>query len=288
MVKAGSRTSAEIASSGSIRPEPATKNHSFSAPDTHKNVSSASAVPAVTQAFVIIDALTQSHRALRLSELVRQTGLPKTTAFRLLKTLTDLDVVRQKEQGFYLGARLAQYSSASVPAHTDLIGLFYALIDPVHKEFDETIQLGVLTALDVTFLAFVDTSRPVRLATRAGRRLPAHASATGKAILAFSPDEVVQDVLSSEMAAFTPYTVTDADALLRQLKQVKVRGWAKESQESTHNLSCVAVPVLDPSGIAKAAVTACVAQPIIPAARQQNLAAALTKVANQLSQRMHN
>lgn len=69
----------------------------------------------------------------------------------------------------------------------------------------------------MTFLAFVDTDRPVRLATQVGRRLPAHASAAGKVLLAFSPDAVVERVITSGMPALTETTVTDPAVLRRQL-----------------------------------------------------------------------
>jgi DNA-binding IclR family transcriptional regulator len=248
----------------------------------------AATVPAVAQAFTIIDALAHSTQPLRLTEVIEETGLPKTTAYRLLKTLTDLGVVCREDRDFRLGSRLVRYGNAAVPNHTDLIGLFYALIGPLHQELDETVQLAVLTPPDITFLAFVDTSQPVRLATRIGRRLPAHASAAGKAILAFSPNEVVEQVLTSGMRPVTSRTITDPALLLRHLDQVRARGWAFEAQESTNNLSCVAVPVLNRTGTATAAITVCLPLPVLAVQRQRTLAAALSRFAGDLSHRLNN
>lgn len=243
-------------------------------------------VPAVAHAFTIIDMLARGAGPRRLADVVAETGLPKTTVYRLLKQLAALGVLSQDDRGYELGSRLVRYGNASVPHHIDLIGVFYALISGVHDQLDETVQLGILNPPDVTFVAFVDSSQPVRLATRVGRRLPAHASATGKAILAFSPPELVSQLVTTGLKGLTEWTVTDQATLNSQLEQTYARGWAVEYQESTRNLSCVAAPVLDTTGRAIAAVTACLPVPVLSADRQRHLGAALSRFAGDLSRRL--
>lgn len=244
------------------------------------------AVPSVVNAFAIIDVLANTRSQLRLAGIVSLTGLPKTTVYRLLKTLTALGITHRNNDGFSLGPTLARYGNVRVTNHSEIIGLFYSVAGAVHKELGETVQLAVLTPPDVTFVAFIDSNSPVRLATRVGRQLPAHASATGKALLAFSQEETVREVLDSDLRALTDWTITDRQVLLDQLKLAHARGWASESQESTANLSCVAAPVLDSAGMAFAAVTVCLPVPFISEPRQRQLAIFVTGCAKELSRRI--
>lgn len=248
--------------------------------------SGGSAVPSVVHAFAIIDVLTSTREQLRLADIVSITGLPKTTVHRLLKTLTTLGVTHRDNEGFSLGSTLARYGNAGVPNHSEIIGLFYSVIGRMHEELGETVQLAVLTPPDVTFVAFIDSNRSVRLATRVGRRLPAHASATGKALLAFSPEETVKNALEGPLTALTEWTITDRSVLLTQLKAARARGWASESQESAANLSCIAAPVLSSAGTAFAAITICLPVPFIPEHRQRQLASIVTRYAKELSLRI--
>lgn len=81
-------------------------------------------VPAVAQAFAIVDTLAASPQPMRMADVIAQTDLPKTTLHRLLKTLTELDVVSKQDHDFTLGQRLAKYGNKTVPNNTDMIGLF--------------------------------------------------------------------------------------------------------------------------------------------------------------------
>lgn len=244
--------------------------------------------PAVRQAFLILDELAEQRNGLRLQEIVRRVGLPKSTAHRILHTLQEMGVVvRGEPSGCYrIGTRMVSYSKHQISASTGLLGMFYALAEPVRDSLDETVQLGVLTGAEVTFIAHLDTSRPVRLFTHVGRRLPAHASAAGKALLAFRPAADLRVVLDAGLAALTGNTVTDAARLRRQLGEVRECGFATEVEESSANLSCFAAPVLDRGGQARAAVTACVANNDVPAGYADEVLGQVRRVAAEMSRQL--
>ncbi|MFF2963781.1 IclR family transcriptional regulator [Streptomyces sp. NPDC057963] len=248
--------------------------------------STAGMAPSLLQAFSIIDVLTESRERLRLSDIVSRTGLPKTTAYRLLNTLSFLRVTDRNNDGYALGPALTRYANTGVPDHTDMIGLFYSLAGRIQEELGETVQLAVLTPPDVTFVAFVDSTHSVRLATRVGRRLPAYASAAGKALLAFSPASVTGEALSGPMTALTKSTITDRRTLTDQLGVVRQRGWASESEESARSLTCVAAPVLRQSGTAIAAITACLPVPKLSERRQAEIARHVVSFTHELSTRI--
>jgi DNA-binding IclR family transcriptional regulator len=216
--------------------------------------------PAVTTAFRIVDVLASRPGGVRLSDLARELGAPKSSTLRILNTLCELDIVRSDaETKFYrLGQRIRSYADIPTRTESDMIREFYRIAEPIHARLDETIQLAVLSNPDVTFLAKIDSSRAVRLVTQIGRRLPAHATAVGKAILAFSEDAEVERVIAAGLPRCTDNTITDPDVFRRVLRQARQERYAIEVEEASANLSCFSAPILGPDGVARAGVTICV------------------------------
>jgi IclR family KDG regulon transcriptional repressor len=216
--------------------------------------------PAVTTAFRIVDALASRPGGLRLSELARELGAPKSSTLRILNTLCELDIVRSdpETKSYRLGQRIRSYADIPSATESDLIREFYRFAEPIHARLDETIQLAVLSSPDVTFLAKIDSSRAVRLVTKVGRRLPAHATAVGKAILAFSEDLEIDMIIAAGLPRLTDNTITDPDEFRRVLRQARQDGYATEVEEASDNLSCFSAPILGPDGVARAGLTMCV------------------------------
>ncbi len=216
--------------------------------------------PAVVQAFAALDALADRRGGLRFSDLVRELGLPKSTAHRLLNTLLEIGAVVKDNSGdrFVLGPKVATYSQRASYPHAALLAGFYALAEQIRDRQDETIQLAVLSGSAVAFIGYVETTQPVRLMARIGRRLPAHASASGKAMLAFQGEASLRSVLDSGLSQLTAATIVTESELRAELARVHEHGYATEVEEACDNLSCFSAPVLDEAGLAVAAVTACV------------------------------
>ncbi len=216
--------------------------------------------PAVLNAFRLLDLLVQRPGGRRLSELARELGMPKSSAFRILATMCRVKVVRYDATAgtYQVGVRLLEYAKAPLNLEADMVREFYRVAGPIHAELNETIQLAVLSAPDVTFIARIDSTRAVRLVTQVGRRLPAHATAVGKAILAFSEAAEVESLISAGLPALTASTVTDPEAFRRELGEARRNGYATESEESSANLSCLSAPVFGPDGSVRAGMTMCV------------------------------
>jgi DNA-binding IclR family transcriptional regulator len=222
--------------------------------------------PAVVTAFAILDLLAGRDTPARLAEVVTALGLPKTSALRVLRTLVSLDVVRRDAPtgGYRIGPRLADYAHVPDGFESLLVGQFPDAARPLQERLDETVQLAILTGTTVTFVAKLDTSRPVRLVTYVGRQLPAHATASGKAILAHAGPSALQAVLEGGLPRVGPRTITDPAELLATLEQVRSDGYAAETEESAANLRCFSAPVFDGAGTVRAALTVCVAAIDIP------------------------
>ncbi|HUN34091.1 MAG TPA: IclR family transcriptional regulator [Trebonia sp.] len=242
--------------------------------------------PAVVTAFAILDLLAGRDTPARLAEVVAALSLPKTSALRVLRTLVSLDVVRRDAAtgGYRIGPRLGDYAHVPDGQESLLVREFPDAARPLQEHLDETVQLAVLTGTTVTFVAKLDTSRPVRLVTYVGRQLPAHASASGKAILAHVGPSALRAVLDTGLPRVGPRTITEQAEFLAALDRVRRDGYAAEIEESAADLRCFSAPVFDAAGIVRAAFTVCVATVHIPEDRCQVLIDSVRAGALHLSQ----
>jgi len=252
---------------------------------TAAGVPSGGSSPAVLNAFRLLDVLVQRPGGGRLSDLARELGMPKSTALRILATMCRVRVVRYDAAAgtYQVGARLLEYAKAPLNLEADMVREFYRVAGPIQAEFNETIQLAVLSAPDVTFIARIDSTRAVRLVTQVGRRLPAHATAVGKVILAFSDAAEADSLIAAGLQALTPNTITDPEAFRQELGRARRNGYATESEESSPNLSCLSAPVFGPDGQVRAGLTMCVPVSKISPDRIEVLSEAIRSGARALS-----
>ena len=212
-------------------------------------------IPVVTSTFRVLEELSKSG-ALGLNDVTIRTGVSTSTVFRILTTLTLLGyVVRDTDRSYYISHTLSGLMSelATVEA------LRRAALPHMLKlrdEYGETVNLGQLQFDKVVYVEVVPSEFALRLHERAGATVCAHASALGKAILAFSPAEMVEGLLQGrELQMFTHNTITDPDKLIADLRRVREHGYALDRGEISLLASCVAAPILDGHGIALAAIS---------------------------------
>src|SRR5207302_20682 len=116
-------------------------------------------------------------------------------------------------------------------------------------------NLGVLDGGEVLHLVAVEPERPLRYHTRVGARELAHCTGLGKVLLADLPPPDLQRIMRVGLARRTPATLTDQDASLRELEQVRRQGYAEDHEEAEVGLRCLAAPVRDSSGQTVAAIS---------------------------------
>ncbi|MFC4565414.1 IclR family transcriptional regulator [Nocardiopsis mangrovi] len=119
--------------------------------------------------------------------------------------------------------------------------------------------------------------------TPAGLRIPVHRSAAGKAILAFGPPDLVDDVLRSGLARATAKTITDPDAFRAELRRVRRRGYAVADRENDPGVRCVAAPVFDHDREPVAAVGVAASPRGLPVARVRELGPRVAAVAARIT-----
>lgn len=194
-----------------------------------------------------------SGRGHALVDLARQAGLPTSTAHRLARELTDRHLLERTEDGEFragLPLRMLSGDAAEPPTLHERAPF---VVDDLCEATHATTRLGVLDDLEVAYIERRPGHQPVTTFSAAAR-LPAHATALGKALLAFAPAQVVRMVLTPSLPAFTPATMTTPEQLHRALQCVRLHGMATCCGELQAARSEVAVPVLGPTGAAIAAV----------------------------------
>lgn len=212
-------------------------------------------VPVVRSTFQILEELSRAE-ALGISELAGRTRIPKSTVFRILSTLFDLGyVVRDAERNFTLGVALSRLGSTEADgAALRNLALPYML--DLRNHFGETVNLGILNFDKVTYIEVVPSEFALRLQETRGATVQMHASALGKAILAFSPPEMVEGMVRGRrLPILTQNTISDPDNLLLELKRVRNCGYAFDRGEISLLARCVAAPIKDSSGTAVAAIS---------------------------------
>ncbi len=236
----------------------------------------------------IVEVLAAAPGGLSFTEIGRRLDLPKSSLHGLLATLSGRGYIGyDAERHVYsLGIRVWEHGQAFL-RHQDLLGEAHRAMEIIVREINETVQLAVLDGLENVYLDKVDCSHPVRLQSEVGKRLEAHATGLGKVLLAFLPPEELEARLDGHtLTRFTPQTVTDQAALLRELEIVRHKGFAVDDQEYTPGLVCVAVPIREQGGKVATAMSASI--PIMRASPEQRATAlqALARASLRLSHRL--
>ena len=184
-----------------------------------------------------------------LSALARRVGLPKSTAYRLLGMLERADMVQKRGSLYALGMRLSEFGSR-VPLGEDdaLLELSVPHLVDLCGRAGETVHLAIPDRADVFVAAKLHAPRAPAVPTSVGARLPAHCTALGKVLLAFSPREVLHRFLVRPRAIYTGRTLVEGRVIEAELARVREERIAYDREELLTGLGCTAVPVLGERG----------------------------------------
>lgn len=203
-------------------------------------------IRAVERALDVLLCFSRQTPELSMTQIAEQVGIHKSTVHRLLATLEKRRFVqRDPVTGTYrLGIRLFQMAYLTLE-HNDLRQLASPFLRRLGEQFQENVHLSVLDDCDIIFVYVIESPQRVKLAAAVGQRLPACATASGKAMLAFMPEESVRRILEHGMTQYTPNTLCSPEALFENIRQVRERGFALDEQEYEAGINAVAAPIFD-------------------------------------------
>lgn len=212
------------------------------------------AVQSVDRALLVMEILARRGQA-GVTEIAAELGVHKSTVSRLVAVLEARGYVEQvSDRGPYrLGfaiARLAQSASGQ----PDLGRVSQDVCDGLAADVAETANLAILDGDRIVNIVEAIGPSEITLRTWVGQSCPAHATSSGKVLLAWASSAVATR-LTDPLQSFTPNTVTDVAELERELSTVRSRGWACVSEELEVGLNAVAAPVYDANAEVVAALS---------------------------------
>jgi DNA-binding IclR family transcriptional regulator len=158
----------------------------------------------------------------------------------LLTSLEDSGFIQRTANGFVIGIAAFEVGVA-MPIAATLRQAVAPILDEIAVTSGEACHLGTLIGSDVVYLDRRDTGEGLRFATRIGQRLPAHATGLGKAMLATLSKSAIEERYSESLPSVTKHTVRSIEKLHAVLEDVRERGYAIESEESTPGVCCIGV-----------------------------------------------
>lgn len=197
---------------------------------------------------LILDLFTERQTWLTLEEIARTTGLPRSTAHRILDQLVRLEWLEHASVGYGLGRRSLVLGGGSAE-HADLRSAASPYLHDLLLRTGAVIHLGVLEGARVTYLDKLGGRFATTVPSRVGGSAPAHCTGLGKAMLAWLEPEHVDALVGEELRPRTPSTISGLDDLHVELARIRARsGLALERGECFPDIACVAAAVRGPRG----------------------------------------
>ncbi|MEX2547960.1 MAG: IclR family transcriptional regulator [Chloroflexota bacterium] len=205
----------------------------------------------------ILEAFEWLGPQLGVSELSRALNLKKATTHRLLASLRRRDIVAQDPatRRYHLGMHLWQLGMLALN-QVDWIDRARPYLRQLRDDTGETTHLAILDEGQVLYIDKAESEHSLRMPSQVGRRLPAHCTGVGKALLAYLSPAALADVIDRHgLPAFTPATITERHLLVTELARIRERGYAVDDEEIEPGLRCIAAAVRGHSGDVTAAIS---------------------------------
>jgi len=254
---------------------------------TDKQARKRGIIQSVDRAARILEALAGGPRRLGVSQLADQLGLTRPTVHGLLQTLQAHGFVEQDRDSdkYQLGAGLLHLGNSYLD-HNELRARSLVHADRLAQRSRAAVRVGVLHGASVVVVHHVFSPDAVFQVLEVGAQLPAHASALGKAMLAYAPEAVIAELTAEALPRLTQRTLTTA-SLRRELAQVRDSGVARERDEAVIGESSVAAAIHDSAGHAVGAIGVVGdTERILPRGPARGIASAVVEAARSVSREL--
>jgi len=193
--------------------------------------------------------LLAEHGELGVSAVAAQLGTNRAGCHRFLLTLRDLGYVEKTEAGRYrLTFRMLEMGMKNLDRF-EIRHTAHPMMQALSRSFGETVNLGYWDGRAIVHLDKINSTEILRMDSGLGDLAPAYCTGLGKAILAFLPEEEIEDYLANvTFEALTPTTITSIEGMQDELRKIREAGFAIDNEELSIGLRCVAAPVFDYAG----------------------------------------
>lgn len=243
-------------------------------------------IPNLEKALRVLKLLASVEQGVSAVQIEQGLDIPRTTAFRILKTLTKGGMVEKKGTFFYAGTGLLEMGLMAL-RKSRLRELAVPILQGLTAQTGLTSHLAVPSGWHSLILEVCDNSEPIRVASRPGTLADLHCSATGKVFLAYCYldrlEEFCREVRPGRRTEFTKTSLHELQELVNDIRQ---RGYSMDEQEYHLNVRCMAAPVRDMQGQVVAAVGVTAPMSVFTDARLDEVLAAVKDAAGTLSSKI--
>ncbi|MFG1321105.1 IclR family transcriptional regulator [Xanthobacter autotrophicus] len=247
-------------------------------------------IQSVERALTLLEAIANAGGVAGLNALAMEAGLNPSTCHHLLATLVQRGyVTKSAGRRYALGPRILSFSAACL-RQVDLPRRAEPFLERINAATGETVHLAVLQGEDLFTIAKKDARHAVRVDSGAvGKTDAVHATATGKAILAWLPEPQIRAILAHKgMTRFTANTITDCEGLLEHLRAVRREGYATDNEEFQPHVVCVGAAIRDHVGTVVGSLSVSAPTMRADAAHLDLMRCEIVNAANSLSSELGN
>ena len=193
--------------------------------------------------------LLAENEALSVTKVAEHLGFNRTNSHRYLATLRKLGYMDQDaESRYHLTFKVLELGDRFM-SRFEICRISRASLQELASLFSETVNLGLWEGQAVRILDKIDSPNVLRTGSTLGTLMPAHCTSSGKAILAYLPQEELDTFLAAApFKAYSPSTITTREELEKELKKTRARGFAVDDEEWLPGIKCVAAPIFDYTG----------------------------------------
>ncbi len=198
----------------------------------------------LSKVFDIIEVL-KNNGEIRLQDIATKLNLNKSTVHRLVTELNKYNYIERNDETkrYRLGVKFLDISS-SIIENLDIRDRAKKCIDELNTITKETIHLAMLLGNHAIYIDKKDSLHAIRMHSQIGGVAPLYCTGVGKAILAFQPPEILDNLINSiKFHKFTENTITRRDQLFKEIDEIKRLGYALDREEHEKNIICIAAPI---------------------------------------------
>ncbi len=240
-------------------------------------------IPNLAKACGILRLLASNGSGISSAEIEKTLDIPRTTAFRILKTLVNESMAKKQGQLYFPGSSLVEVGLQSLQS-IDIRQMAVPVLQKLTSLTGETSHIAVPNGKWSMLIEVCDSPSPIRVASRAGTLADIHCSSTGKVFLAYLHEHDLGEYLAGlELKKRTEKTITDIDTMHKEISGILEKGYAMDDQEYHEGIKCLAAPVRNDRNEVVAAIGVTAIANTFPSNREAGLAESVKQAALELS-----
>lgn len=200
----------------------------------------------VENAFRILDCFSIEQTEKRVTQIALELDIGKSTVSRLLKTLSNVGYVKKDEetQKYSLGTKVLTLYSALM-SNMEVVKEAKYILEQLAQETSESVQLAEIEGSNVIYIDQIKSTFPIQIFAHIGRINPIHCTSSGKLLLAFQEEHVIDEILKNDLVEYTSSTITNPEILKKELLEIKKLGYCYIENEFIDGIVSISAPIKD-------------------------------------------